>query len=214
MKDHRLFIFVEGNDDERFFSRIIRPLFISEYSSVEMILYASMKSVKVCRFIKGISAMHDDFILVADIDQEPNARAKKKAIMAKFCNIDEIHIMVIIQEIESWYLAGLDDHASRALGIRPLQHTDFLTKEHFNRVIPRHYPSRIAFMVECLNEYSLPVAMEKNRSFRYFISHYTSDAREAARIHPHGEILKQEKKGGTASFIPASNRDQRYHGED
>jgi hypothetical protein len=213
MKDHRLFIFVEGNDDERFFSRIIRPLFISEYGSVEMILYASMKSVKVCRFIKGISAMHDDFILVADIDQEPNARAKKKVIMAKFCNIDEIHIMIIIQEIESWYLAGLDDHASRALGIRPLQHTDFLTKEHFNRVIPRHYPSRIAFMVECLNEYSLPVAMEKNRSFRHFISHYTSDARGAARIHHHEEILKQEKKGETAS-IPAANRDQRYHGED
>ena len=33
----RLFIMVEGEDDIRFFGRIIKPLFIARYDSVEII---------------------------------------------------------------------------------------------------------------------------------------------------------------------------------
>jgi hypothetical protein len=172
MNAGRLFILVEGNDDQRFFSRVIRPLFLHEYASVELISYASMKSAKVCRYIKGLMAMRYDFIVVADIDQESTVHLKKKVLMARFCNLHPDRVMVIVKEIESWYLAGLDDHASAAIGARKLEHTDFLTKEHFNRWIPRQYNSRIAFMVECLHHFSIPVAMEKNKSFHYFIHHY------------------------------------------
>jgi hypothetical protein len=131
-----------------------------------------MKSVKVCRYIKGLMAMRYDFILVADIDQESTVHLKKQVLMARFCNLHPDRAMVIVKEIESWYLAGLDDHASAVIGVRRLQHTDFLTKEHFNRWMPRQYSSRIAFMVECLQHFSIPVAMEKNRSFQYFMRHY------------------------------------------
>jgi hypothetical protein len=172
MKAGRLFILVEGNDDQRFFSRVIRPLFLHEYASVELISYASMKSAKVCRYIKGLMAMHYDFIVVADIDQEPTVHHKKKMLIARFCNLHPDRVMVIVKEIESWYLAGLDDHASAVIGIRRLEHTDFLTKEHFNRWIPRQYNSRIAFMVECLQHFSIPIAMGKNKSFHYFMRHY------------------------------------------
>jgi hypothetical protein len=172
MKAGRLFILVEGNDDQRFFSRVIRPLFLHEYASVELISYASMKSTKVCRYIKGLMAMHYDFILVADVDQEPTVHIKKQVLMARFCNLHPDRVMVIVKEIESWYLAGLDDHASAVIGVRRLEGTDFLTKEHFNRWIPRQFSSRIAFMVECLQHFAIPVAMEKNRSFHYFMRHY------------------------------------------
>jgi hypothetical protein len=172
MKAGRLFILVEGNDDQRFFSRVIRPLFLHEYTSVELISYASMKSAKVCRYIKGLTAMHYDFIVVADIDQEPTVHHKKKVLMARFCNLHPDRVMVIVKEIESWYLAGLDDHASAVIGVRRLEYTDFLTKELFNRWIPRQYNSRIAFMIECLQYFSIPVAMEKNKSFHYFMRHY------------------------------------------
>jgi hypothetical protein len=33
----RLFILVEGEDDVRFFGRIIKPLFVSWYDSIEII---------------------------------------------------------------------------------------------------------------------------------------------------------------------------------
>jgi hypothetical protein len=172
MTRKRLFILVEGNDDERFFKRIILPLFLSWYDSVEVIMYACMKSEKVCKFIRSITSLHNDFILVADIDHAHNVRVKKGILMHRFCSIDPDRIFVIVQEIESWYLAGLDDLASKRLGLRPLRSTNHVTKEIFNQRIPRKYASRLPFMIDILNNYSIPVANEKNRSFRHFMTTY------------------------------------------
>lgn len=172
MTRKRLFILVEGNDDERFFKRIIVPLFLSRYDSVELIMYAGMKSEKVCRFTRSITSLHNDLILVADIDQAPNVWVKKEILKQRFCTVDTDQIFVIIQEIESWYLAGLDDPASKRLGLRPLHSTNHVTKEIFNKKIPRAYSSRLPFMFDILNNYSIPAAKEKNRSFRHFMATY------------------------------------------
>jgi hypothetical protein len=172
MTRKRLFILVEGNDDERFFKRIIVPLFLPRYDSVELIMYAGMKSEKVCRFIRSFTSMHNDLILVADIDQAPNVWVKKEILKQRFCTVDTDQIFVIIQEIESWYLAGLDDPTSKRLGLRPLHSTNHVTKEIFNKKIPGAYSSRLQFMFDILNNYSIPVAKEKNRSFRHFMTTY------------------------------------------
>jgi hypothetical protein len=172
MERKRLFIFLEGTDDVRFFEHIIRPRFLHAYESVDLITYASTKSVKLDRFIRGINAMHHDYIVVADIDQEPGVAAKKKVIMSRFTGADYQRIMIIIMEIESWYLAGLDKDNAGAVGVHDHETTDFVTKELFNKWIPRAYPSRIAFMIEVLRHFSLTVAKEKNKSFRYFLEHF------------------------------------------
>jgi hypothetical protein len=172
MKESRLFLFVEGNDDRRFFSRIVVPLFEGKYASVEVISYASMKTEKVCRFVRSIRDMGYDFLLFADIDEVRNVKGKKALLRERFCTLTDDRIVVIIKEIESWYLAGLDDHAQKRLHLRNYRVTDHITKEIFNAMIPREYTSRIAFMVEVLNRYSLHEAEERNRSFSYFITHY------------------------------------------
>lgn len=172
MNGRKLFIFVEGSDDERFFSRIVRPRLENRYEAVEIILFACMKSVKVSRFIQGIRSLSHDYIIVTDIDQEADVHRKKEVIMSRFDGIDDDRIVVIIREIESWYLAGLDEKSSAGLGVRFIGHTDFVTKEHFNSWIPRRYSSRIAFMAECLRHFSLTTAVKKNRSFRFFMRRY------------------------------------------
>jgi hypothetical protein len=169
----RLFIFVEGSDDVRFFETIIKPRFEHLFDSVELITFACTKSVKVDRFIRGINAMKQSYIIVTDIDFEKSVPAKKSIILSRFSEADFQHIMVIIKEIESWYLAGIDDSGAKALGIHHAPAcTDFVTKEHFIGLIPRYYPSKIAFMIEILKHFSLSVAVEKNKSFRFFIDHY------------------------------------------
>jgi len=168
----RLFIFVEGSDDVRFFETIIKPRFEHAFTSVELITFACTKSVKVDRFIRGINAMHHNYIIVTDIDMETSVHAKKNIILSRFSEAEYQNIMVIIQEIESWYLAGIDDKGAKALGIHTPARTDFVTKEHFIRWIPRHYPSKISFMIEVLKHFSLSVAAEKNKSFRFFMEHY------------------------------------------
>ena len=184
MSGRKLFIFLEGNDDVRFFSAAITPLFAQRYERIDLVRYACLKCLKLSKYIRSLDKMGYEDILIADIDNEPGVRAKKELIIERYPEVQESRIIVIVREIESWYLAGLDGRASHLLGVRPLDHTDFVTKEQFNRWIPSRFGSRISFMVECLKYFSLPVAKEKNRSFRYFIDRFQLDEPDqAGRVH-------------------------------
>jgi hypothetical protein len=79
---------------------------------------------------------------------------------------------VVIKEIESWYLAGLDDRSSKRLGTRYLNTTDNVTKEQFNDLIPKKFDSRIDFMQEILKCFHTETGKQKNTSFRYFLEKY------------------------------------------
>jgi len=168
----RIFILVEGEDDVRFFGRIIKPLLIKRYDAVEIIPYASIKRTKVDNFLKSIRLMNNDYIFVADIDCEQSVRDKKQVLYSHFSHIDGGSIMVVIKEIESWYYAGLSPESVLDLDVPALSLTDDLTKEDFNRLIPRKYDSRIDFMFEILKYFSIDTARKKNHSFRFFVERY------------------------------------------
>jgi hypothetical protein len=168
----RLFILVEGEDDIRFFGRIIKPLFSGRYDSVEIVPYASTKREKVSRFLKSIRLMNNDYIFVADIDTEHSVRDKKQILYYRYSELDGKAIVVVIQEIESWYLAGLPSGVARPLGVSDYSLTDDITKEDFNRMIPGRFSSRIDFMFEILKHFSLADAIARNRSLLFFVRHY------------------------------------------
>ncbi|PKL69983.1 MAG: hypothetical protein CVV30_01005 [Methanomicrobiales archaeon HGW-Methanomicrobiales-1] len=168
----RLFILVEGEDDIRFFGRVIKPLFVSRYESIEIIPYASIKRVKVNNFLKSVRQMKNDYIFVADIDTERSVRDKKQLLYYHFDNISGHRIVIVIKEIESWYYAGISETAVRDLGVADLAATDELFKEDFNKLMPRQFDSRIDFMFEILKSFSLETAVLKNRSFRFFVERY------------------------------------------
>jgi hypothetical protein len=69
---------------------------------------------------------------------------------------------VVIKEIESWYYAGLSIESVQNLNVPSLPFTDDLTKEDFNRLIPKKYDSRIDFMFEILKYFSIDAARKKN----------------------------------------------------
>jgi hypothetical protein len=175
----RLFIMVEGQDDVRFFGRIIKPIFAPRYDSVEIIPYACTKREKVNRFLESVSQMKNDYIFVADIDFEHSVRDKKQILYYRFNSIDGKSIVIVIKEIESWYYAGISGNLARELGVSDTSSTDDLTKEDFNRLIPRRFDSRIDFMFEILKSFSIETAARKNHSFQYFIHRY--------RIYPNPE---------------------------
>jgi len=168
----RIFILVEGEDDVRFFGRIIKPLFISLYDSVEIIPYACIKRTKIDNFLKSIRLMKNDYIFVADIDTEQSVRDKKQVLYSHFSHIDGGSIIVVIKEIESWYYAGLTMESVQDLEAPNLALTDDLTKEDFNRLIPVKFDSRIDFMFEILKYFSIDTARKKNHSFRFFVERY------------------------------------------
>lgn len=168
----RLFILVEGEDDVRFFGRVMKPLFVPHYDSVEIFPYASIKRQKVNSFLKSVSEMHNDYIFVADIDTERSVRDKKQILYHWFSNINGGNIIVVIMEIESWYYAGLSAGTLQKFGLPSLPSTDGLTKEDFNALIPPSFDSRIDFMFEILKSFSPEAAALHNRSFKFFFEKY------------------------------------------
>jgi hypothetical protein len=168
----RLYILVEGEDDVRFFGRIMKPLFVSRYDSVEILPYACTKRVKVNSFLKGMAQMHNDYIFVADIDTERSVRDKKQILYSWYPDLSGAYIVVVIMEIESWYYAGLPEEALQRFGLPSLPSTDELTKEGFNALIPPSFDSRIDFMFEILKSFSPSTAARHNRSFRFFFDRY------------------------------------------
>ncbi|OPX64916.1 MULTISPECIES: hypothetical protein [unclassified Methanoregula] len=169
---NRLYILVEGEDDVRFFGRVMKPLFTSRYDSVELLPYASIKRVKVNNFLKSLSQMKTDYIFVADIDTERSVRDKKQILYHWYSNISGSNIVIVIMEIESWYYAGLPDDSLQRFGLPLMPSTDEMTKEDFNALIPPAFDSRIDFMFEILKSFSPSAAARHNRSFKYFFDHY------------------------------------------
>lgn len=196
MSERRLFILVEGNDDERFFTSIIIPLLSPRYRAIRLIKYACMRSNRVCRFIRSIHRAGDELLLVTDIDKAPGVAAKKQIIMERFGVVQPGEIMVIIQEIESWYLAGLELEDAQRLGARPLHSTDQVTKEIFNTSIPPQYTSRIAYMIEILSRFSIPSACRKNRSFHHFMDRYYLDCGVTQEDEAREIPVKREEEPG------------------
>ena len=174
----RLFIWVEGADDERFFEKIIVPKLCKKYDFILTRPYATLKKEKRDNFLKSIKAMGADYIYVIDINNSPCVTTKKQEIQNKLRNIDEERIIVVIKEIESWYLAGLGNTEAEKFKIRTFSETDTITKEQFNGLIPRIFDSRIDFLLEILKIFSIEIAKQKNRSFRYCIEKYNCEASE------------------------------------
>jgi hypothetical protein len=168
----RLYIFVEGEDDVRFFGRVMKPLFVPRYDNVEIVPYASIKRLKVNNFLKGLSEMKTDYIFVADIDTERSVRDKKQLLYHWYSNISGGSIVIVIMEIESWYYAGLPAESLQKFGLPALPSTDELTKEDFNALIPPSFDSRIDFMFEILKTFSPSAAALHNRSFKFFFDRY------------------------------------------
>ncbi len=168
----RLFIWVEGEDDARFFKKIMEPKLQKKYNFVETRRYAALKKEKIDNFLKSIKAMGGEYMFVIDINKSPCVIAKKEETQNKYKNIDGDKIIVVIKEIESWYLGGLGDAESRKFGIPTYSISDNITKEQFDDVMPKMFDSRIDFMLEILKIFSIEKAKQKNRSFKYCYEKY------------------------------------------
>jgi len=126
----------------------------------------------VDNFIKSIKAMGADYIYLTDINYSPCITAKKGDVKRKYKNIDIDKIAIVVREIESWYLAGLDNMVCKKLKINTFNNTNDVSKEKFNTLIPKEFISRIDFMLEILKNFSIAIAEHKNTSFQYFLKKF------------------------------------------
>lgn len=168
-----LYVLLEGNDDERFFARVLLPVLADEGYRVKVWKYAREKRKRTELFVRAVRKSGAGYLYVRDIDTAPTIATKKREIRSWYHHaVSEGRIVIVITEIESWYLAGVSGSVLRRFGIsEEIESTDSLTKEDFNRIVPDGM-SRIHFMRELLARFDTGVAMERNESFSYFMHRY------------------------------------------
>lgn len=166
-----LFIFVEGPDDSRFFNRVIQPALKNRCSQIRIIEYATLPKKKVAGFLKTIKKLKADLFFVADINAAPCVTKRKEVLLKKYTRyLNPDKIIVVIHEIESWYVAGLSDEMMREMTNKTFKNTSTLTKAEFDNRMPKKFNSRINYMQEILNHFSIDIASKgsRNKSFKYF----------------------------------------------
>jgi hypothetical protein len=170
----KLYIFVEGDDDNRFFNRIVKNLLKNSYNEIEIREYSQKTKEYINAFLESIRKMGAEYICQSDLDEVPCATKRKEKLKERFSSFEENRIIVVKIEIESWYLALLNDDTCKKLKIKPseIRNTDHINKEKFNSLIPKKFDSRVDFMVEILDCASIETAKQRNTSFKYFIDKY------------------------------------------
>jgi hypothetical protein len=185
----RLSIFVEGAREKLFFDRILRPALENKYNYIEIIEYSQEKikweyindfinSIKRtdCGYKKIDPNWAYDYIFIADIDNSPCKTAKKEELRRKIPNLEQNKIIIVVKEIESWYLAGLDEKACRKLRIGCFNKTDDIMKEHFESIYYKSIHARrpiTEFYLNIIENYSIDIAKRKNGSFKYFCNKFS-----------------------------------------
>ncbi|MHC3130002.1 MAG: hypothetical protein IBV52_08025 [Candidatus Bathyarchaeota archaeon] len=166
-------ILIEGNDDKRFFSAIIKPLIESDYRKIRIIRYSQDSKKKRKNLLKSFNEMKNiEYIFVTDIDNNKCVILRKEQVIKEMDDlVSQDKIIVIKKEIESWYMAGLDKGISEKYGINILKSTENFSKEDFKKIIPKK-KSRILFMQEILEKYCCDVAKNRNGSIKYFLDRW------------------------------------------
>lgn len=178
-KYNRLYIWVEGRDDQRLFDRVVKPRFERKYGrgQVHIRQYGRMKSATFTAFLKDIKAKNDDYIFVADNDKLRCIPGRKEEIQKERESIDDKdRIMLVIRKIEGWYLAGLSDDTCKKFGLLPFGTTDKIGKGKFKEYWYAKFDSRLDFIQEVLKSFDIETAKQKNTSFRYFFRKFVCEA--------------------------------------
>jgi hypothetical protein len=161
-----LYVFLESDDDERFFSKIIFPLLRRHYNDdIEPILYAEEQPKETRKYLRSLERRGEPYIFTIDLDPSDCLVDRKHNTACKY-GIDPDRVAIVCKEIESWYLSGLKQCDCSRLGMQHYAMTDDICKETFERMIPDE--PKIIIMSQMLRLFDIQVGKQKNLSFRYF----------------------------------------------
>lgn len=172
MSYRALHVFVEGNDDRRFFEAVCSPLVQSDAEVVihEWASSPRERTAKLLASLPHIDARPDNevaFLFFADANGCPCPTVRKERLIERFPNLPQDRIIVVVRMIEGWYLAGLDGEACEELGCNELRDTNSVDKSGFEAALGE--PPTIDLMEHVLEHHDRNVARRKNASFAYFL---------------------------------------------
>ena len=171
------FVFVEGNTDKEFVNNILSVLFLEKKSIIlQPIPYQRRKNDTINKIVK--TAQHSNklnYFLLSDLDSHtyPCITSRKNRRKEEYRALDYNKIFIVKEEIESWYVAGVDTQLEQFNGLNIPDNTDNLSKEDVDAIIDNSsFDSSIEFLNEILKNFNFDLAYKRNTSFRYFIDKF------------------------------------------
>jgi hypothetical protein len=159
--------FVEGDDDQRFIERIVAPRIGAIYPVIKYFRYASSVPKETCQILRTLESTGWDYIFLADRDQCVCKTIRRQRVCDKMQAVKFNKVVIVDQEIESWYVSGIDVAIARAFGVPRTRCSELFTKEHLNRSINRRFPTATDLKLFLLDNFSLELAKQNNDSLSY-----------------------------------------------
>ena len=87
-------VFLEGEDDERFLNKIIKPELLKKYSKVKVFKYAQTTRPILEKFVTILKNSHATYIFFSDMDRATCYTKRKDMVKSKTVkNIDSTRII-------------------------------------------------------------------------------------------------------------------------
>jgi hypothetical protein len=163
----KIIYFVEGFKDELFLQNIIPK--ITGNSEFKIFKYSQQPKCKTNNYIKSITrTVQLDYILLSDADSQ-SIDDKKRSLAIKFSQLNSSNIIIVKTEIESWYIAGMQQKTLNKLKNRNwTKNPESITKEEFNKIINSGRGS-IEYMTRILQDYLIDQAIKRAPTFSDFV---------------------------------------------
>lgn len=170
-----LYVLCEGDDDERFFDRVVQPRLSYSEQEVRYFQYAQYPYEDVRNLLHSIrdmrgSGIDAEYFFLRDFDRAPCKESRFEEIDRNYDDlVSRDQTFLVVQMIESWYVAGLENqHPVSMLDDAPPQ-TDKLVKQDLENMMAED-ADRFDVLQEILKHFDLDRARYKNNSFEYFCS--------------------------------------------
>ena len=165
-----LFVFIEGKHDKIFVDYVLSDYLSKEKSlSVCPIPYAKKSPSTINRELKSKS---DHYLFLSDLDsaETPCISSKKDLRTKKYGNLDSNRIIIVKEEIESWFFAGIDSKIGQFKNFNVPDDTDSITKEDFDEMLNEYsIDNKNSFLIEIGKNFNIKLAAQRNTSFKYFL---------------------------------------------
>lgn len=135
-----MILFVEGLSDDLFVNNAVKKM--KPNTCIKVYEYAEKRKKYTTNYIKALNKMYNNntgihYLFLADNDSCIYPNQKIGIIANSYPDILMENIVIVENEIESWYMAGLDRKACKKLKIKWEEDPDNVTKEIFKKSLGR-----------------------------------------------------------------------------
>lgn len=171
-----IYAFVEGLDDKRFFKKVVEPRLNRKFPEriIHLVMWTQTKNKAIEEKFLNCAKLDGGLVLYfVDFDSGPCIRGRKTEEVGKQSGLREEDVIVVVPEIESWYVAGLNAKAMEQFKFQSLDDVNDLSKSRFKRLVAKSiFDDEDWAMQEILEVYDIDTARKTNHSFDWFMGKF------------------------------------------